>query len=118
MKNHWTVALILLRRLGGPVFGLNPDLIERAESTPDTVLTMVGGNKYVVCESLTEVTDLVREHRARVIAAAESMSLSSDGYDRHAPSVTTHANAARLHDVSQSSSAAQSSVVPLRPKDI
>lgn len=117
MENHWTVTVILLRRLGGPVFALNPDLIERAESTPDTVLTMVGGNKYVICESLSEITDLIREHRAQIIAAAESMSLSG-GYDRQSPSVTTHATAARLHDVSHSSSTTgHSSVVPLRPKD-
>jgi flagellar protein FlbD len=68
--------MILLRRLGGPVFALNPDLIERAEATPDTVITMVNGNKYLVCETLTEVTDLIREHRAQIIAAAEAMALS------------------------------------------
>ncbi|MDQ1717392.1 MAG: Flagellar and Swarming motility protein, partial [Pseudonocardiales bacterium] len=33
--------LIILRRLSGPQFALNPDLIERAEATPDTVVTMV-----------------------------------------------------------------------------
>ena len=49
------VELILLSRLGGPVFALNPDLIERAESTPDTVVTLVGGNKYVIRETLDEV---------------------------------------------------------------
>jgi flagellar protein FlbD len=117
------VLVILLRRLGGPVFGINPDLIERAESTPDTVLTMVGGNKYVVVESLTEITDLVREHRAQIIAAAETMSLngsyeSQASYDRAAPAITGHSGSARLHDVSQPSSSAASSVVPLRSKDL
>jgi flagellar protein FlbD len=112
------VLVILLRRLGGPVFGINPDLIERAESTPDTVLTMVGGNKY-----LTEITDLVREHRAQIIAAAETMSLngsyeSQASYDRAAPAITGHSGSARLHDVSQPSSSAASSVVPLRSKDL
>jgi flagellar protein FlbD len=67
--------MILLRRLGGPVFALNPDLIERAEATPDTVVTMVNGNKYLVCETLTDLTDLIREHRAQIIAAAEAMAL-------------------------------------------
>jgi flagellar protein FlbD len=109
--------VILLRRLGGPVFALNPDLIERAESTPDTVLTMVGGNKYVVCESLTDITELIREHRAQIIAAAESMSLNG-GYDRQSPAVTSHATAARLHDVSHPNSTGGNSVVPLRPKDV
>src|ERR1700710_262071 len=65
--------MILLRRLGGPVFTLNPDLIERAEATPDTVVTLIGGNKYVICESLDELVELIRDYRARIIASAEAM---------------------------------------------
>lgn len=65
------IPLILLRRLGGPVFALNPDLIERADETPDTVVTLIGGNKYVISESLEELIVLIREHRARVLAASE-----------------------------------------------
>ncbi len=69
--------MILLRRLNGPLFTLNPDLIERAEATPDTVVTLVGGNKYVVAETLEELVDLIRDYRARIIASAESMLLDS-----------------------------------------
>ena len=69
--------MILLRRLGGPLFTLNPDLIERAEATPDTVVTLIGGNKYVICESLDELVELIRDYRARIIAAAEAMMLDS-----------------------------------------
>jgi flagellar protein FlbD len=69
--------MILLRRLGGPLFTLNPDLIERAEATPDTVVTLIGGNKYVVCESLEELVELIRDYRARIIAAAEILMLDS-----------------------------------------
>ena len=46
--------MILLTRLGGPVFALNPDLVERADCTPDTVITLVDGKKYIVAESLPE----------------------------------------------------------------
>lgn len=69
--------MILLRRLGGPQFTLNPDLIERAEATPDTVITMVGGNKYVVCEALEELSNLIRQHRARILATAEALAFDS-----------------------------------------
>ncbi len=63
-------AVIMLTRLNGVAFGLNPDLIERADSTPDTVLTLVDGTKYVICESVSEVIAKVRWLRASILAAA------------------------------------------------
>jgi flagellar protein FlbD len=63
--------VILLTRLGGPVFALNPDLIERADCTPDTVITLVDGKKYVVAESLPEVMALIRQFRATIVADAQ-----------------------------------------------
>src|SRR5580692_1208343 len=68
------VELILLSRLGGPDFALNPDLIERAEATPDTVVTLVSGNKYVIRQSLDELIELICQNRAEVLAAAEQLS--------------------------------------------
>jgi flagellar protein FlbD len=53
---------------------VNPDLIERAEATPDTVITMNDGHKLVVSESLPDLVALVRRWRAEV--AAESFELS------------------------------------------
>jgi flagellar protein FlbD len=65
--------VILLTRLNGPVFALNPDLIERADSTPDTVITLVDGTKYVVSEPLTEIVRLIRHFRASVVAEAQHL---------------------------------------------
>ncbi|HEX7105170.1 MAG TPA: flagellar FlbD family protein [Acidothermaceae bacterium] len=62
--------MIVLTRLAGPSFALNPDLIERAEATPDTVVTLIGGTKYVVAESVEELLEKVRDYRAQVIGAA------------------------------------------------
>ena len=62
--------MIVLTRLAGPSFALNPDLIERVEATPDTVVTLIGGTKYVVAESVDELLEKVRDYRAQVIAAA------------------------------------------------
>ncbi len=62
--------MIILTRLNGERFALNPDLLERADSTPDTVLTLLGGTKYVVSESMDQVIDRVREFRAGVISAS------------------------------------------------
>ena len=66
-------AVILLTRLNGPVFALNPDLVERADSTPDTVITLVDGTKYVVAESLAELVALIRQYRAGVVADAQNL---------------------------------------------
>ena len=62
--------MIVLTRLNGPSFALNPDLIERVDANPDTVVTLVGGIKYVVAESLDELLARVRDFRGQVIAAA------------------------------------------------
>jgi flagellar protein FlbD len=63
--------VILLNRLNGQPFALNPDLIERAESTPDTVITLLNGAKYVVAQSLDEVAVLMRDHRALVLTRVQ-----------------------------------------------
>ncbi len=65
--------VILVTRLNGPVFALNPDLIERADATPDTVITMVDGSKYVVSEPVVEVIARIRDYRASVIATAHAI---------------------------------------------
>lgn len=62
--------MIILTRLGGSAVAVNPDLIERAEPTPDTVLTMIDGHKIVVAESVGEVVELVRTWRAGIAAQA------------------------------------------------
>ena len=61
--------MVTLTRITGARFGLNPDLIERVDATPDTVITLVDGTKYLVRESLDEVVALVLEFRAQVLAA-------------------------------------------------
>jgi flagellar protein FlbD len=62
--------MILLTRLSGTAFVLNADLIERLDCTPDTVVTLVDGKKYVVAEGMTEVVAQVRAWRAGVLAAS------------------------------------------------
>ncbi len=92
--------MILVTRLNGPVFALNPDLVERADCTPDTVITLVDGTKYVIAESLAELIELIRQYRASVIAEAEQRVRAtaygdSDGSSRGRPEPT--AKIVRLH---------------------
>jgi flagellar protein FlbD len=63
--------VILVTRLNGAAFALNPDLIERADCTPDTIVTLLDGTKYIITESLATLIDLVRDYRASVIAHAQ-----------------------------------------------
>ena len=66
-------------RLNGPAFALNPDLIERIETTPDTVITLVDGAKYVVRESVDEFVARVRESKAAIIALSHLLEHPSSG---------------------------------------
>ena len=69
--------MILVTRLNGAVFALNPDLVERADCTPDTVITLVDGTKYVIAESVPEFIDSVRHYRASLIASASNLEAGS-----------------------------------------
>jgi len=76
---HGTDIVILLTRLGnGLQIAVNPDLIERAEHTPDTVITLVDGHKLVVEEPLSEVVRLIRSWRASIAAEAITMARVSE----------------------------------------
>ena len=68
--------MITLTRLSGSVFLLNADLIERVDSTPDTVVTLVDGKKYVVSESMGEVFDAVVAYRGEIVALGSLLDAS------------------------------------------
>jgi flagellar protein FlbD len=62
--------MIIMTRLHGSNLAVNCDLIERVEATPDTVVTLVDGSRYVVRESVGEIVDKVRAFRASVVQLA------------------------------------------------
>lgn len=59
--------MIRLTRINHKPLVVNCDLIEHVESTPDTVITMTTGQKFVVLESTDEVIQRVIEFRRTVI---------------------------------------------------
>jgi flagellar protein FlbD len=65
--------VIRVTRLNGERFALNPDLVERVEGHPDTVVFLVDGTRYVVTESVDEVLVEIREYRASILATAYEM---------------------------------------------
>lgn len=70
--------MIILTRLNGQRFAVNPDLLERVESTPDTIVTLVDGTKYLVTEDIEAISALVVEHRAAVVARAIDVAHTDD----------------------------------------
>ena len=62
--------MIELTRLNGSSLAVNCDLIKYAESAPDTVLTLITGEKLVVLEPCSEVYLRTLEYRAAVLRKA------------------------------------------------
>jgi flagellar protein FlbD len=61
--------MIELTRLNGTLIVVNSDLIKTAEASPDTMLTLINGEKLIVREPCAEVTERVLHYRARLLAA-------------------------------------------------
>ena len=59
--------MIQLTRLNGNRMVVNSDLIKTAEASPDTMLTLITGEKLIVRESCEEVTDRVLEYRSLLL---------------------------------------------------
>lgn len=62
--------MIHLTRLNGNPLVVNSDLIKYAESSPDTMLTLINGEKIVVLESCDDVVSRTIAYRGRVFAEA------------------------------------------------
>lgn len=58
--------MILLTKLNRTSFTLNAIYIERIESTPDTVVTLVSGKKVHVLETVGEVADKVTAYYQKI----------------------------------------------------
>lgn len=58
--------LVEVTRFNGSKIMLNAELIEVVESTPDTVITLTTGKKYVVTESCKDIADLVISYKRKI----------------------------------------------------
>ncbi len=59
--------MIRLTRINHVPLVLNADLIEHIEITPDTVIAMTSGQKFMVLESADEVVDRVIQFRRAIL---------------------------------------------------
>lgn len=58
--------MILVTRLDGSELVINVDLILTIERTPDTVLTLTTGDRFMVKESLDEIVSRAVSYRYRI----------------------------------------------------
>ena len=59
--------MIKLTRLDKSIFYINPDLIECIEETPDTVISLMNGDHFLVLEKLRNITDRIISFKAKII---------------------------------------------------
>lgn len=60
-------ALILTTRLDGSEVLVNADLIETIAATPDTVIALIDGSRFVVSESPETIVERIQTFRATVL---------------------------------------------------
>lgn len=65
--------MIRLTRLNNQPLAVNSDLIKFVEQAPDTVLTLVNGEKLVVRETAEEVLARILEFRRAIATGAACM---------------------------------------------
>lgn len=57
--------MIKLTRLNNEVIAINVDIIETIEETPDTVITLTTGKKYIVKEKSDNIIEMAIEYKKR-----------------------------------------------------
>lgn len=60
--------MIEFTRFNDSKFYVNPELIETVEETPDTVVTLTTGRKFIIRESAAEVTDMIIDYKKKVFS--------------------------------------------------
>ncbi len=55
--------MITVTRFNKTQLVINADWIETVESTPDTVITLTNGKKFVVAETVEEIIELVIKYK-------------------------------------------------------
>ena len=58
--------MIEITKMNGSKITVNADLIETVEETPDTLISLTSGKKYMVQESCKEVRALVVNYKRQI----------------------------------------------------
>ena len=76
--------MIELTRLNGNPMVINSDLIKTAEASPDTMLTLINGEKLIVRESCAEIVERILAWRARLLARVARQLKTHGAFERTA----------------------------------
>jgi flagellar protein FlbD len=68
----WRQSMIQLTRLNNSKVSVNSDLIKWVEQNPDTVITLLNGEKLLVQETVEQVVDRVIEFRRQLLSTVVS----------------------------------------------
>lgn len=60
--------MIEVTGLKGKKIVINAEMIETIEETPDTVVTLINGKKYIVSETASQITELAIEYKRKIHA--------------------------------------------------
>jgi flagellar protein FlbD len=59
--------MIQLTRLNHSVIYLNPDLMKSIEETPDTIIALINGDRYIVIEKAPEIISKIITFRQTIV---------------------------------------------------
>ena len=66
--------MIELTRLNQKKIFINPDLVKSIEETPDTIISMVNGDQYLVLEKPPEIVEKIIDFRVSIVRRADNPS--------------------------------------------
>ncbi len=58
--------MIWVTRLNGERLVINAELIETVEANPDTTITLLNGDRYIVKEPVEEIVEQVIEYKRKI----------------------------------------------------
>lgn len=74
--------MIQVTRINNTRFVLNADWIETVEATPDTVITLTNGKKYIVTEKIEDIINRVIEYKQKTFILNRTINTSSINDDK------------------------------------
>lgn len=69
--------MIQLTRLNNTAISINSDLIKLVEQSPDTVITLLNGEKILVRETAEQILDRIVQFRRRLLSGMNTWNVSA-----------------------------------------
>lgn len=74
--------MITVTRINNTNFVINAEWIETVEATPDTVITLTNGKKYVVAETVEEIVDKVIKYKQQTFILNRIINTDTENVDK------------------------------------